>query len=163
MTASQPSNAAGSNVPPTGSHVNSPTLASRRTRRATEWPSASRRLLRAVPINPLPPDMRMRIRTGYVVGGGTFTNCSWPCPSQPIPLLDTSRRKARSVEFEDQGISFNPPRSEAPPATGEPFLPPAPTGGAMPPPPPPPPPVEPPICPPVIPPGGGPLGPLGPQ
>src|SRR4051812_8518105 len=137
ITAWQPSNAARSTVPATGFHLNSPGLGSRRTRRATEGPSASRRLFRAVPINPLPPDMRMRIGTGYVAGEGALTKYSRRHRFQPIPLLDTSRRKACSVESADQGSSFDPPRLEAPPSTGQPFLPPASSTGFTPAPPPP--------------------------
>ena len=48
ITASQPSNAAGSSSPAAGSHVNSPAFASRRTNRVTVWPSADRWLLSAV-------------------------------------------------------------------------------------------------------------------
>src|SRR3954453_20469363 len=80
--------------------------------------------------------MRMRIRTGYVAGEAALTNRSWRGGCQPIPLLDTSRRKACSVESEDQRISFDPPRPEAPPVTGQPFLSPPSSGGFLPPPPP---------------------------
>src|SRR4029079_5629607 len=80
--------------------------------------------------------MRMRIGTGYVAGEGALTNRSRRRRFQPIPLLDTSRRNASSVESADEGTSFDPPRLEAPPSTAQPFLPPAPTAGLVPPPPP---------------------------
>src|SRR6476659_4157736 len=78
--------------------------------------------------------MRMRIRTGYVVREGTLTNCSGEGGSLPIPLVDTSRRKACSVAIQDEPASFDPPRLEAPPTAAQPLLPPPSTGGYMPPP-----------------------------
>src|SRR5215203_1082356 len=87
--------------------------------------------------------MRMRIRTGYVVGKGRLTNCSGWRGSQPIPFVDNRGRKACSVNSEDQQISFDPPRPDAPPAAGQPFLPPAFAGGFTPPPPPGAPPAQP--------------------